>query len=278
MALGREHATGRVPGDDWSGRCLHFVGIGGAGMSGLALIADTLGATVTGSDRKRVRVHRAAARTRHRTGARPRRGQRPRRRPGRVLDGRAGEQSGAPGGEGARAASGRPAGRDSLAAPLPGCHRDPRQDDDDRDDRPRHALLRSGPELRRRCRAARHRAQRRVGHGRVDRHRSRRIRSVAAQARPRGGGPDQRRARPPLDLRLTTRRRGDLSPVHGAGRRSRGGLGPAAAARAVSTGCGPVRRGRSGARAERDALCLAGDRGRALRCPAPTTRSMPPGR
>jgi UDP-N-acetylmuramate--alanine ligase len=37
--------------EDWSGRRLHFVGIGGAGMSGLALIAHTLGATVTGSDR-----------------------------------------------------------------------------------------------------------------------------------------------------------------------------------------------------------------------------------
>ena len=36
---------------DWSGRRLHFVGIGGAGMSGLALIADALGAAVTGSDR-----------------------------------------------------------------------------------------------------------------------------------------------------------------------------------------------------------------------------------
>ena len=36
---------------DWSGRRLHFVGIGGAGMSGLALIAAGLGATVTGSDR-----------------------------------------------------------------------------------------------------------------------------------------------------------------------------------------------------------------------------------
>lgn len=35
----------------WSGRRLHFVGIGGAGMSGLALVAETLGATVTGSDR-----------------------------------------------------------------------------------------------------------------------------------------------------------------------------------------------------------------------------------
>ncbi len=35
----------------WTGRRLHFVGIGGAGMSGLALIAQTLGAAVTGSDR-----------------------------------------------------------------------------------------------------------------------------------------------------------------------------------------------------------------------------------
>ena len=35
----------------WSGRTLHFVGIGGAGMSGLALVAHALGATVTVSDR-----------------------------------------------------------------------------------------------------------------------------------------------------------------------------------------------------------------------------------
>jgi UDP-N-acetylmuramate--alanine ligase len=35
----------------WSGRRLHFVGLGGAGMSGLALVARALGATVTGSDR-----------------------------------------------------------------------------------------------------------------------------------------------------------------------------------------------------------------------------------
>ncbi|MGH2883691.1 MAG: Mur ligase domain-containing protein, partial [Solirubrobacteraceae bacterium] len=38
-------------GADWSARRLHFVGIGGAGMSGLALIAQALGAQVTGSDR-----------------------------------------------------------------------------------------------------------------------------------------------------------------------------------------------------------------------------------
>ena len=36
---------------DWTGRRLHFIGIGGAGMSGLALVCRELGATVTGSDR-----------------------------------------------------------------------------------------------------------------------------------------------------------------------------------------------------------------------------------
>jgi UDP-N-acetylmuramate--alanine ligase len=36
---------------DWAGRRLHFIGIGGAGMSGLALVCARLGATVTGSDR-----------------------------------------------------------------------------------------------------------------------------------------------------------------------------------------------------------------------------------
>jgi UDP-N-acetylmuramate--alanine ligase len=35
----------------WTGRRLHFVAIGGAGMSGLALVSATLGASVTGSDR-----------------------------------------------------------------------------------------------------------------------------------------------------------------------------------------------------------------------------------
>src|SRR3954465_8634720 len=34
----------------FQGRRLHFVGIGGAGMSGLALVAKALGAEVTGSD------------------------------------------------------------------------------------------------------------------------------------------------------------------------------------------------------------------------------------
>jgi UDP-N-acetylmuramate--alanine ligase len=36
---------------DWASRRLHFVGIGGAGMSGLALVCSELGAAVSGSDR-----------------------------------------------------------------------------------------------------------------------------------------------------------------------------------------------------------------------------------
>jgi len=36
---------------DWASRRLYFIGIGGAGMSGLALVCRELGATVTGSDR-----------------------------------------------------------------------------------------------------------------------------------------------------------------------------------------------------------------------------------
>ncbi|HLY49274.1 MAG TPA: UDP-N-acetylmuramate--L-alanine ligase [Solirubrobacteraceae bacterium] len=57
---------------DWSKRKLHFVGIGGAGMSGLALVARTLGAQVTGSDRaessytERLREHGIAPNIGHR--------------------------------------------------------------------------------------------------------------------------------------------------------------------------------------------------------------------
>src|SRR5829696_1048716 len=36
--------------ETWAGRRLHFIGIGGAGMSGLALVAHALEARVTGSD------------------------------------------------------------------------------------------------------------------------------------------------------------------------------------------------------------------------------------
>jgi UDP-N-acetylmuramate--alanine ligase len=44
-------STGQPGETAWAGRRLHFVGIGGAGMSGLALIAKELGADVSGCDR-----------------------------------------------------------------------------------------------------------------------------------------------------------------------------------------------------------------------------------
>lgn len=37
----------------WTGRRIHFIGIGGCGMSGLAMVASQLGAHVSGSDMKR---------------------------------------------------------------------------------------------------------------------------------------------------------------------------------------------------------------------------------
>ncbi|HSS32354.1 MAG TPA: Mur ligase domain-containing protein [Solirubrobacterales bacterium] len=43
--------SGASGGRPWAERRLHFIGIGGAGMSGLALVCARLGATVTGSDR-----------------------------------------------------------------------------------------------------------------------------------------------------------------------------------------------------------------------------------
>ncbi|MGI8805068.1 MAG: Mur ligase domain-containing protein, partial [Thermoleophilaceae bacterium] len=55
--MGRPFADGSnapetgAPAAPWTGRRLHLIGIGGAGMSGLALVARALGATVTGSDR-----------------------------------------------------------------------------------------------------------------------------------------------------------------------------------------------------------------------------------
>jgi UDP-N-acetylmuramate--alanine ligase len=40
-----------MSGADWTGRRIHLIGIGGAGMSGLAVVCRSLGCEVTGSDR-----------------------------------------------------------------------------------------------------------------------------------------------------------------------------------------------------------------------------------
>jgi UDP-N-acetylmuramate--alanine ligase len=53
LAAARQDEVGAESDHDvpWRGRRLHFVGIGGAGMSGLALVSQRLGAEVTGCDR-----------------------------------------------------------------------------------------------------------------------------------------------------------------------------------------------------------------------------------
>src|SRR4051794_41652478 len=51
MAAGAVTKVAAMRESPLAGRRLHFVGIGGAGMSGLALVAKALGAEVSGSDR-----------------------------------------------------------------------------------------------------------------------------------------------------------------------------------------------------------------------------------
>ena len=218
--------------EDWSARRLHFVGIGGAGMSGLAIIARELGASVTGSDRADRATPSACASTGSSrcsgTGRKtcppgPRSCSRP---PCRRTIPSAGPR-------GARAAPRRPARADRRAAPLPGGHRHARQDDDRGDDRPHPARVRARSRVRGRRRARRHRGQRRLGARRVDRRRGRRVGPLAAQAVARDRGADQRRARPSLDLRLAAGPRADVPRVHGSRGARRGRLGPPAAAGAV---------------------------------------------
>src|SRR3954447_13801707 len=100
----------------WAGRRLHFVGIGGAGMSGLALVAAALGATVAGSDRGEssyvARPPEAGVEPALGPGARPRR--RPpagrRRRRARLLDRGWGREPGACPGARARPRGAAPRG------------------------------------------------------------------------------------------------------------------------------------------------------------------------
>ena len=67
--------------EGWTSRRFHFIGIGGAGMSGLALVALRLGAEVSGSDRaessylRRVRAAGATVFTEHDAGNIPERAQ-----------------------------------------------------------------------------------------------------------------------------------------------------------------------------------------------------------
>ncbi len=69
--------SGGMEAGPFAGRRLHFVGIGGAGMSGLALVARELGAEVTGSDRAESPYSARLRAGGHRAARRPRRSRRP---------------------------------------------------------------------------------------------------------------------------------------------------------------------------------------------------------
>ena len=215
--------TPRVTAMDqpWSGRKLHFVGIGGAGMSGLATVAHALGA-----DDHRLRPRRAgrAGRTRRPATSprRPRGGERPGGRDGRLLHRDQARQPRAHDRR-ARAAPRRPARRDHPPQADDRRLRHPRQDDDVEHARARAARRRGRPELPGRRRGPQHRRQRRLGSGGVARGRGRRVRPLAAEAAPDDRGGHQRGARPPHDLRLAARRRRARSAPSSALARAGGG-------------------------------------------------------
>ena len=168
----------------WSGRKLHFVGIGGVGMSGLAVVAHALGARSPAPTARPVALRRPLRAAGIEPLDRPRRRQRPGGRRGRLLER---DPAGQP-----RAHDRRPElhradllGELTRLKPTIAVSRHPRQDDDVEHDRPRAARRGRGPELPGRRRGPLHRRERRLGDGGVARGRGRRVRPLAAQARAR---------------------------------------------------------------------------------------------
>ena len=278
----------------WSGRRLHFVGIGGAGMSGLALVARELGAEVTGSDRSGGSAY--AARLRE-AGIEPVMGH---------------DAANVPEGAEVVYSSAIPPENPERAAAASELHRADLLGELTRL-RPTiavsgthgktttssmlvHALRGAGadPGYLVGRRGALDRLQRGLGDGRVADRRGRRVRPLAAQARAPGRGAHERRARPPRDLLLPARRRGDVPRLPRPGR-ARGRLGSPGAARARRRRLAALAL-RRGARAVAGRLALrarrpqgradgsgrpqrAQRRGRADRLPRdrrPTSRRPPP--
>src|SRR5512132_3090506 len=208
----------------WDDRRLHFVGIGGAGMSGLALVAQELGASVTGSDRSggssyAARLREAGIETVVGHDA------------ANVPEGAEVVYSTAIGPENPeRAAAASELHRADLLAELT---------------RLRPTIAVSGTHGKTTTSSMLVHALRDSG---VAGGRRLRVRPVSAQARPQGCGPHQRRARPSLDLQLAPRRRGDVPRVPGRGG-GRGGVGAAGAA-----GAGARRAARVAVRGRPDAV------------------------
>ena len=186
-------------------RTLHIVGVGGVGMSAIALLLVRMGHHVSGSDIKESvgpRPPRSGGRARARGQPRRERPRRCRRR--HLLDGDTGAERRA--GRRARARRHRaaPVGRARGArrdAPHDRGGRLARQDHHVVDARAHPARRRLATELRHRRRGQRGRRQRGLRRGRVARGRGRRERRHVPAARARGRDRDERRARPPRLLR-----------------------------------------------------------------------------
>ena len=232
----------------FAGRKLHFVGIGGAGMSGLAIVSKALGAEVTGSDRAessytaRLREHGIEPSIGHDAANVPA------GRPAGRLHRHPSGQPRAGGGRGAAAAPRRAARRGLAAQALDRRGGHARQDHDLRHGRPRAGRGRPRPRLPDRRGAALHRLERGLGGGGVDRGRGRRVRPLVPGARARRGRGHQRRARPPSHLRLAGRARGGVRRVH-RGRRGhdQGGRPRGRGSRAAAPGLPLHGRGHAGA-------------------------------
>ncbi len=195
---GRGRAAGRdrqpcvaMSNPDWSGRELHFIAIGGAGMSGLALVCARARGPGDRLRSRRELVPVAAAGGRARAAGRPRRRAGARGRRGRRLDRDRRRQPGA--GPGARARSAghpsrRAARRALLAAAADRGLGHPRQDDHRGDAGARAAGDGRRPRVPDRRRAARRRprgraGERRLGGGGVGGRRGRRVRRQLPRAR-----------------------------------------------------------------------------------------------
>ena len=239
----------------FTGRSLHFIGIGGAGMSGLALVARQLGARVSGSDRADSPF---AARLRS-AGIEPVIGHDAANLPtGAEVVVSTAIPDDNPELAAARAAGARVLHRGDLLGELSAMKRtiavSGTHGKTTTASMAAHALREAGRapafliggELRAGA------DQRRLGHGGVGRDRGRRVRPLLSQAGARGGGGHQHGARPPRDLPRARRTARGLRRVPRAGDLAGGGCG-AGPARRRGHGDLRHRRGRIPGRAARAA-------------------------
>ena len=170
---------------------VHFVGIGGAGMSGIARILLARGVRVSGSDRRDTPTLLALRALGARVGRRPRPGAPRGRRHARRLHGHPARQPRAgrrPRARPARPAAGGGAGRGDGRPAQRRRGRHARQDLDHLDAHRRRPGLRGRPVLRDRRRPQRVGQQRARGRGGRLRRRGRRERPVLPAARARSPG------------------------------------------------------------------------------------------